>query len=155
MKIQDIFKLNLKTRGGVKLFHRIMNRYGIPKEDNVKLKQNVEIASSCGGSSTNFPYRITYFKVNNTNWASLADFISIYYPIIATVNLDNGKGEKHLVDRSILNDVRIFTVIDWDIVTPEYSINLDFVFKALEGSPEVDYVEEITQEEYNNIKNQL
>ena len=111
-----------------------------------------DLASS---SSSNFPYRISYFKVNNTNWASLVDAISIYYPIIVTINLDNGKGEIHLVDRSMLNDVRIFTVIDWDIVAPEYTINLDFVFKSFEGKPEVDYVEEITQEEYNTLRSQL
>ena len=132
-----------------------MNRYGIPKEDNVELKQNVEIASSCGGSSSNLPYRISYFKVNNTNWLSLADAISVYYPIIVTINQNNVIAEIHLVDRSMLNDVRIFTVIDWDIVAPEYTINLDFVFKSFEGKPEVDYIEEITQEEYNSLRSQL
>ena len=159
MKIQDIFKLNLKTRGGVKLFHRIMNRYGIPKEDNVELKQNVEIASSCGGSSSNFPYRISYFKVNIVYWADIAERIVQYYPIIATVVGEvDGKiyiFDINLYDSNLLRDVYVFCVINWDITTPQETINLNKILKSFEGSPVIDYIEEITQEEYNNLRNQV
>ena len=51
-KLKDIFTLNLNTRGGAKLFQRIMNRYGIPKEDSKELKNNVDNSSSGGGSSS-------------------------------------------------------------------------------------------------------
>lgn len=50
MKIQDIFNLP-KNRGGAKLFQKIMNRYGIPKEDSKELKNNIDNSSSGGGSS--------------------------------------------------------------------------------------------------------
>ena len=81
--------------------------------------------------------------------------ISIYYPIIVTINEGGVIGEMHLLDSAMLKNVLLFAVIDWDIVTPEYTINLEFVFKSFEGHPEVDYVEEITQEEYNNLRSQL
>ena len=40
MKIQDIFKLP-NNKGKAKLFQRIMNRYGIPKEDSKELKKKI------------------------------------------------------------------------------------------------------------------
>ena len=62
MKIQDIFNLP-KNRGGYKLFNRIMNRYGIPKDDAKELKKNIDNSSSGGGSSSNIEYYT--FNVNN------------------------------------------------------------------------------------------
>lgn len=53
MKIQDIFNLP-KNKGGAKLFKRIMNRYGIPKEDSKELKNNVDNSSSGGSSKVEY-----------------------------------------------------------------------------------------------------
>ena len=57
MKIQDIFNLP-KNRGGAKLFQRIMNRYGIPKEDSKELKNNIDNSSSGGGSKIGVYYKL-------------------------------------------------------------------------------------------------
>ena len=73
MKIQDIFNLP-KNRGGYKLFNRIMNRYGIPKDYAKELKKNIDNSSSGGGSSSD----IEYYTLNiNNSSESLADVIFI------------------------------------------------------------------------------
>lgn len=61
MKIQDIFKLNTNTRGGVKLFNRIMGRYNIPKQDSKQLIK--EIRNSSNGDSGGI--KEYYYKVIN------------------------------------------------------------------------------------------
>lgn len=63
MKIQDIFNLQ-KNRGGAKLFDRIMNRYGIPKEDSKELKNNIDNSSSGGGENTG-KIEYLYIKLNS------------------------------------------------------------------------------------------
>lgn len=64
MKIQDIFNLP-KNKGGAKLFQRIMNRYGIPKEDSVELKNNVDNSSS-GGGGGEIKYLYICFSITAT-----------------------------------------------------------------------------------------
>ena len=67
MKIQDIFNLP-KNRGGAKLFQRIMNRYGIPKEDSKELKNNIDNSSSGGGENTGqIEYLYICFSMTATN----------------------------------------------------------------------------------------
>lgn len=44
-KLKDIFTLNLNTRGGVKLFNKIANKYNLHKEDRKDL-MNLEVGSS-------------------------------------------------------------------------------------------------------------
>ena len=46
MKLQDIFKLDLNTGGGNKLFARIMNKYNVPKKEYEKVKENIGNSSS-------------------------------------------------------------------------------------------------------------
>lgn len=63
MKIQDIFNLP-KNRGGAKLFNRIMNRYGIPKEDSKELKNNIDNSSSGGGGGDGGNSDVEYWKIS-------------------------------------------------------------------------------------------
>lgn len=53
-KLKDIFTLNLNSRGGVKLFNKIANRYNLNKEDRKDL-MNVEVGSS--ESTKGFQYK--------------------------------------------------------------------------------------------------
>lgn len=53
-KLKDIFTLNLNSRGGVKLFNKIANRYNLNKEDRKDL-MNVEV-----GGKENEYYVFTY-----------------------------------------------------------------------------------------------
>lgn len=83
MKIQDIFKLNLANRGGVKLFNRIMGRYNIPKEDNKQLIKEVRNSSEGGGDKE------YYYK-----WKDGADKFSELFNLIGKIgrvkNIMNG-----------------------------------------------------------------
>ena len=88
MKIQDIFNLP-KNRGGAKLFQRIMNRYGIPKEDSKELKNNINNSSFGGG-------KMEYYKLNKEKYGDEQDSplhilfrISCLYPSIIKVNDEN------------------------------------------------------------------
>lgn len=52
-KLKDIFTLNLNTRGGVKLFNKIANKYNLHKEDRKDL-MNLEVGSS--STTSNIKY---------------------------------------------------------------------------------------------------
>ena len=106
MKIQDIFNLP-KNRGGAKLFNRIMNRYGIPKEDSKELKNNIDNSSSGGGSNDIEYY---YKSVNMTDDAkALIKYLAGTFPIIKIKHPAIG-----IVDRVVGNSV------DYgDIITQE------------------------------------
>lgn len=52
-KLKDIFTLNLNTRGGVKLFNKIANKYNLHKEDRKDL-MNLEVGSSSTTSNVKY-----------------------------------------------------------------------------------------------------
>lgn len=56
MKLNDIFKLDMKSKGGNKLFDRIMNRYGIPKSEYTKIKESLNNQSGGGERFTDYYY---------------------------------------------------------------------------------------------------
>ena len=66
MKLQDIFKLDLNTGGGNKLFARIMNKYNIPKKEYEKVKDKLENFSGGGDSGSSDNERLDeplYYKI--------------------------------------------------------------------------------------------
>ena len=63
-KLKDIFTLNLNSRGGVKLFNKIANKYNLRKEDRKDL-MNVEVGSSNVDDSDKYIWYKTYFKAFN------------------------------------------------------------------------------------------
>lgn len=100
MKIQDIFNLP-KNRGGAKLFQRIMNRYGIPKEDSKELKNNVDNSSSGGGGG------ILYLKYNGER-----HFVTVgnnpcasILPVIAGVAIYNSGGSSNTIRSYYYNEL--------------------------------------------------
>lgn len=88
MKIQDIFNLP-NNRGGAKLFQRIMNRYGIPKEDSKELKNNIDNSSSGGGSSGEY-YLINKDLISQyiSTELCVAEFFIIYNLLIKATPKD-------------------------------------------------------------------
>lgn len=76
MKIQDIFNLP-KNRGGAKLFQRIMNRYGIPKEDSKELKNNIDNSSSGGRNDIRYRFLITSVDEEPLQFQSIQMMLSI------------------------------------------------------------------------------
>ena len=61
MKLSDIFKLDLNTGGGNKLFARIMNKYNVHKKEYENVKQEMNSFSGGGDSDDS----AEYYKVNN------------------------------------------------------------------------------------------
>lgn len=49
MKLKDIFNIDLSTRGGVKLYRKIMGKYNIPKQDSKQLVKEIRNSSEGGG----------------------------------------------------------------------------------------------------------
>ena len=113
MKIQDIFNLP-KNRGGAKLFNRIMNRYGIPKEDSKELKNNIDNSSSGGGGE------ILYLKYNGERYYMyvINNPMSKAFPIIAGVAIFNSGGGS--------NDIRSYTYNDIYMEIHEKAWLIDF-----------------------------
>lgn len=108
MKIQDIFNLQ-KNKGGAKLFNRIMNRYGIPKEDSKELKNNIDNSSSSGGGG------ILYLKYNGErHFMDIRNnpFIDLL-PIIAGVAIYNAGGSMNTIRSYYITELyRSDTFID-------------------------------------------
>lgn len=134
-----------------------MNKYNVPKEEHKDIRKGIKDKDN--NSSSNFSFKISYFKVNRTYWADIAEQIVIYYPIIATVaaEVDNKIYifDINLYDSNNVTSVVLFCVVHWDITTPQETINLNKILKSFEGSGIENYIEEITEEEYNYIKNQV
>ena len=49
MKLKDIFDIDLSTRGGIKLYRKIMGKYNIPKQDSKQLVKEIRNSSEGGG----------------------------------------------------------------------------------------------------------
>lgn len=90
LKLKDIFTLDLNTRGGVKLFNKIANKYNLHKEDRKDL-MNVEVGSSEGDNGFKYKSNKICWEINpltdeQTNHAisllsemSIAPFYSAIY----------------------------------------------------------------------------
>ena len=81
MKLNDVFKLNLQSKGGAKLFDRIMNRYGIPKDEGDVFKESVEVVSS---AETKPKYEYEYVYVTegaSSDILQLASLVATMYYI--------------------------------------------------------------------------
>lgn len=51
MKLKDIFNIDLSTRGGAKLYRKIMGKYNIPKQDSKQLVKEIRNSSEGGGDT--------------------------------------------------------------------------------------------------------
>ena len=91
-KLKDIFTLNLNSRGGVKLFNKIANRYNLNKEDRKDL-MNVEVGSSNVDDSDKYTWYKTYFKFLNPETGKE---LIVYPPLIA-----DAKNLSMIFDRSV------------------------------------------------------
>lgn len=49
MKLSDIFSLNLNSKGGAKLYRKIMGKYNIPKQDSKQLVKEIRNSSEGEG----------------------------------------------------------------------------------------------------------
>lgn len=68
MKLKDVFNLNLNTRGGVKLFDKIANKYNLIKSDRKNL---VEVVNKGEGSSSDMEYYKTLLELGKEEFVAL------------------------------------------------------------------------------------
>lgn len=130
-----------------------MNRYGIPKEDNVELKQNIEIASS--GSS--IKYIPKYYSIEKDASEEIIGFISQYCSTIKCVYDRN----IFINPVSFVNDSSLtfigfsFNPIYTEIFGDIKYINSIEEICAFMGSEETDLlfqsIKRITEEEFYKI----
>lgn len=88
-KLKDIFTLNLNSRGGVKLFNKIANKYNLNKEDRKDL-MNVEVGSSEGSNGFQYKSRKVCWQIDNTKINEdnlfIYQLIASYIPIYSLIN---------------------------------------------------------------------
>lgn len=83
MKLKDIFNIDLSTRGGVKLYRKIMGKYNIPIKDVKEVKQEIVECSQDGGN-TNYKY----YLIDNT---SMNYLVGIYSTLTKYKSKRNGE----------------------------------------------------------------
>lgn len=74
MKLKDIFSLNLNSKGGAKLYRKIMGKYNIPKQDSKQLVKEIRNSSEGGG------VKEYYYK-----WKDGADKLNELFELIGIV----------------------------------------------------------------------
>lgn len=73
LKLKDIFNIDLNSKGGGKLYKKIMRKYNIPLKDTKEVKQEIVECSSGAGEGGIKEY---YYKFNDTNIESMHESIA-------------------------------------------------------------------------------
>ena len=178
-KLKDIFTLNLNSRGGVKLFNKIANRYNLHKEDRKDL-MNVEVGSS--ESSKGFQWKsakrfwtIDNEKINESSWDSVRGIIQMigtYCPIYNSMLLYHNEpyfklygyiAQSNLIEYSVNNGYRNRTlyfeeaeinikiyIMDVGEIIPTIE-NMLLVFGISKEMLEEVGIKQISEEEYLNL----
>lgn len=84
MKLSDIFSLNLNSKGGVKLYRKIMGKYNIPKQDSKQLVKEIRNSSEGVGNS-----KIKYYKCLTNSSKCVVGEIGIYLSYIKCYEYDD------------------------------------------------------------------
>jgi len=125
-KLKDIFILNLNSRGGVKLFNKIANRYNLHKEDRKDL-MNLEVGSSTTSNIKYYSFDYIKNEFENDGIRILSTIVNsvkgqyyrngIYYSILPT-NIHNDSVD-YPFDRVVK------CAIDWNVEFINYNIGTD------------------------------
>lgn len=99
MKLKDIFNIDLSTRGGVKLYRKIMGKYNIPKQDSKQLVKEIRNSSE-GGGAKEYYYK---WKENADRFGELFDLIGIIGRVKNIIN--NGRLLYNLREQYIAEDL--------------------------------------------------
>ena len=80
LRLKDLFKIDLSSKGGGKLADKIFNKYNITKEERKEIKN--EIASGGGGGDSEEPkLKYIYIKIRFSD-ENINDYISIFTHIV-------------------------------------------------------------------------
>lgn len=101
MKLSDIFKLDLNTGGGNKLFARIMNKYNVPKKEYENVKQEMNSFSGGGDSGSS---DVEYWKFNHFLNTNDADTYAV--TVASTIKGVNGNNMISIITLYLQNNYR-------------------------------------------------
>ena len=175
MKLNDVFKLNLQSKGGAKLFDKIMNRYGIPKDEGNTFKESVEVVSSGSNDSGKIDYyRIIYTDGNDPGTMAIGFATRVLYNTVLGQSEDIVclEGNIHNVEIKKVKAIRV----DHDIpcilpankgydryvyeIYGNIYVRFQQIVKQLGNEITEEeikdalsyYIEEITEEQYESMK---
>lgn len=165
LKLKDIFNIDLNSKGGGKLYKKIMRKYNIPLKDVKEVKQEIVECSSGGGERVKeyyykvideqvceiiktFPYILISGIICNKRYEY------IYAPHLGTPNFLAfrivdiemtywGYIEHNKIDRGIILKGNLYERISLGITAADNPVSVEDV-KNQFGS----MLEEITKEEY-------
>ena len=105
MKLKDIFNIDLSTRGGVKLYRKIMGKYNIPKQNSKQLVKEIRNSSEGGGDT------LYYYK-----WKDGASKFSELFDLIGNIGrvkniINNGRLLYNLKEQYIAEDLDNISLI--------------------------------------------
>lgn len=123
MKLSDIFKLDLNTGGGNKLFARIMNKYNVPKKEYENVKQEMNSFSGGGDSGSS---DVEYFKFNEPMIFGYPSNVQLQ--IILSVAASTIKG---ITKENKVSIITVTTNRDYDQMNNPIMINTVYAFSYL------------------------
>lgn len=163
-KLKDIFSLNLNSKGGAKLYRKIMGKYNIPLKDAKELRQKI-VESSQGNDSAEKEGDLIYYKSNEGVRLNL-------YPIKDSITqIAVGKVESQnnlsVSDKNAFVDISqieiyedgsmVFTATNgagFNIMSyPAFIYKVGSDLKTAEDIIGSDAITKTTKEEYDNIFN--
>lgn len=158
MKLKDIFNIDLSTRGGAKLYRKIMGKYNIPKQDSKQLVKEIRNSSEGGGSS-----KVKYYNcIDETARGVAASLIEqgfLAYINCYTYDSNNNPIDTYICNNNILKDITgkfaikhiVFQPIS--IVAENNRIVLNSFEEAISllGGDYIEHFKEITEEEFYTI----
>ena len=80
LKLKDIFNIDISSKGGGKLYKKIMRKYNIPLKDVKEVKQKIVECSSGGGEG------------GGDNIATIQQFLNKYKNLHVVYKIESGSG---------------------------------------------------------------
>ena len=105
MKLKDIFSLNHNSKGGAKLYRKIMGKYNIPKQDSKQLVKEIRNSSEGGG------VKEYYYK-----WKDGADKLNELFELIGIV----GRVKNIIVIHEKIKGESLYPVVNDKCLIPIY-----------------------------------
>lgn len=105
MKLNNIFKLDLKNKGQIKLFKNTINKYGIPTKEIKEIKENIktDLIINPNKNLDNYIFR---YKINNGDYTEvpLKEHINDHGDINIYINGFPTDIDNQILDFSISNN---------------------------------------------------
>lgn len=175
MKLKDIFNIDLSTRGGVKLYRKIMGKYNIPKQDSKQLVKEIRNSSE-GGGVKEYYYKMHDSLINDKE--AIKEMVQMFYQLFSRVDTLS-KLSDDIVITSICTEysserthnIGYFKVVDYPFYLPSYDeygkllrvayMTGDFYKRLSFLQPDISIdeikaqmsqiIQEITKEEYESM----